>query len=165
MATPDEEKELNELLQGYDDERHISELRDMEVTLVGTSVYIPSATKATMDSNNGAPVMAVRTKTYEAEKKVTCFACLPSAPGARKVRMSKTMGCGYIGFGIPLAKLGLSFPPGRRVTLNVQARQVKDLWVYDISFKQFENEPRHLSDPAQAKEKRTRRKPPADAAG
>ena len=153
-----EENELRELLEGYDTERRVSELRQLEVTLVGTDLYFPAATKSTMDSNNGAPVLAVHTKTFKDEKKVTFFPCSPTAPGARKIRLGKTMGCGYMGFSIPLAKLELSFPEERRITLTVNPRKVKDLWVYDISFQEFENEKRNLGAQGQTRQQRSRRK-------
>lgn len=141
------QKVLESFLQLQKDEANVRQLaQPLEVSLTGTNLYIPAPTRAVMDSNHGAPVMAIETKTHVAEKLVFFYpAADPDSPGARKLRTTESMGPANVAFGVPLQKLKLKFTVSRRIVLPVQSLDTPDQGtIYWISFADVEKEARDV---------------------
>ncbi len=141
---------------GWDTERRPHELEDLELHLQNGSMYVPSRMKAEMDSVNGGPVVAVKTKTIVDQMKVIIAPCLTTDPAARKVRTSATLGSAEFGFGIPLRKLGLIVPVGRQLIFPVKKVPNGDKVAYEISFADYANKPRDVDLEALAAEKKAK---------
>lgn len=137
-----EHQDTRESEESWDLERRPHELNDLEMSLTETDLYIPARTKWQMDQDNGAPVLALKTKSYPESGAVRMAAAQPGDRAARRLRLTETMGAATLGFGIPLRKLGLSIPAGRKLVFKVK-RLVTDNGVhYEISFNDAANLPR-----------------------
>jgi hypothetical protein len=122
MAPKDQsalQQAVAQFLQAKHDPKTVNDLEQrLELHLAGTNAYIPAYTRADMDKENGAPVVALYTKTITETNTVYIYAVKPPIPkDARKLRGSETMGPAYFAFGVPLRTLGLQLPVSRKVIL------------------------------------------------
>lgn len=131
--------------ESWDLERRPHELNDLELHLAGTDLYIPARTKWQMNQDNGAPVLALKTKSYPESGTVRMAAAQPGDRAARKLRLTETMGAATLAFGIPLRKLGMSVPAGRKLVFKVKRLTTGTGILYEISFNDAANLPREQS--------------------
>lgn len=152
------------LEQGWDHERRIHELNELEVRLSGTTMYVPARTKAQMDQDNGSPVASLKTRTFAESGKVWIAPARPGEPGSRKLRPTRTLGAGSFGFGIPLRKLGVTVPEERQFVFKVTRIETSQGVIYEIGFSDAENLPREIEESQAAAAKQPKEKKAAPAA-
>ncbi|HYF94752.1 MAG TPA: hypothetical protein VD969_21270 [Symbiobacteriaceae bacterium] len=147
--SPDQMNKLLEVfLQAKQDGARVHDVEQrLELHVTTTTAYLPSYTRQVMDTNNGAPVMAIHTRTDAKTKRVFLHpAANPADKAARKLRSAETMGPAYFAFGVPLRALGLKFPASRRIVLPMGTLEVPDQGiVYWVSFANIEKEARNVS--------------------
>jgi hypothetical protein len=145
--TPDEKRHLEEILArfkrgGWDTERHVSQLEKLKATVVGTTLYIPAATKGDMDRSYGRPVTAIHTLTVKEEGRMYFRAVDSTVPDCKPINLTKTMGAGSVAIGVQLRKLQVPVSRGRTFELDVAYMDDPDGGrLYWIEFKGFENKP------------------------
>jgi hypothetical protein len=124
---------------------HDAEQGRLELHLSGTDAYIPRFTRRVMDKSHGAPIMAVETRTYQESRCVFITPVKPGGTRARKLRNDRTLGPATFAFGVPLRKLGLKIPAGRRLILPLTPLDTPDHGtVYWASLADVESEKRHV---------------------
>jgi hypothetical protein len=137
---------LEAFLKTPTDEQSVRQLEEpLEAHLTGTNLYLPTPTRAAVDRNNGAKVMALETKTDVEGKRVFFFPTDPGAPGARKLRTTQSMGPAWFAFGVPLRKLKLKFTVSRRLILPIHTLETPEHdTVYWVSFADVQMEARNV---------------------
>lgn len=131
---------------GWDAERRIHELEGLEMHLTGTTMYVPARTKEQMDQDHGAPVLAIKTRTFPETGKVWIAPAQPGESEARRLRTTKTMRAANFGFGIQLRKLGVKVPDDRQLIFKVNRIETGQGVIYEIGFSDVENVPRELGE-------------------
>lgn len=134
-----------EFAQGWDTERTTHELKDLEVNVRGTTLYIPFKTKSDMEEVMGGPVSAVKYRTFS-DFRVWLTPCAPNDPDARALRPTNdTQSSAQLGFAIPLRKLHVTVPKTRKYTFPLERIEVEGgRVVYEFSFRDFEDERRQV---------------------
>jgi hypothetical protein len=157
-ATPPRTISAAEAAAHWDSERRPHELLPIKFHIRGTVCYVPARTKSDVDEENKGPTTHVKTRTFEAEKKVWISPCSAKDPDARKLRIiSDTEGTAEFGFGIPLLKLALKLPPTRQYEFIAEKRPVEGGGaVYEISFADFERVRREVDEVALAAAKQAK---------
>ncbi len=138
-------------VEQWDTEARAAHVGHLEMHLARTSMYLPSLTKNIMDLVYGAPVTDIRTRTFVSTGKVWIEPSKSSIRGVRKLRISKSMGAALFGFSVPLRKLGIKLPEDRQINFPVTVLEVEEdanpkKIVFEISFADIENLPRHLDE-------------------
>lgn len=140
-----------EFAQGWDSERRVHELKDLQVSVRDTALYVPAKTKSEFETTFGGPVTAIKYRTFE-DFRVWLTPCKPDDPDARAiVPTTDTQSAGQVAFAIPLRKLGVKVPLTRTYNFTLTPIPVEGgSTVYEMSFKDFENERRDVDAEAAA---------------
>ncbi|MDB4898171.1 MAG: hypothetical protein JWN15_4433 [Firmicutes bacterium] len=142
----DRNKALEEFLRSQmDTSIHEAEDGRLELRLSGTDAYLSRYTKKVMDKNHGVMLMAIETRTDKESKRVFLQPGKRGDTQARTLHQSKTMGTATFAFGVPLRKLGIKIPAGRRIILPLTPMDTPDHGtVYWASLADVEVEKRNL---------------------
>jgi hypothetical protein len=126
--TQDLKRTLEEFLQAEADGPSIHDVDEgrLELHLSGTDAYMTRYTRRVMLQNHGAPFMAVETRTYKETKRVFIQPGKLGDKRARKLRSDKTLGPAVFAFGVPLRKLGIKIPAGRRLIVPLTPLDTPD---------------------------------------
>lgn len=146
-----------EFAQGWDHERTIHDLKKLTVNIKGTTLYIPVNTKSAFDTAFGCPVTAVKFRTFP-DFRVWLTPCRANDENARKLVLSAhTRRSAQLGFAIPLRKLGVTVPTTRQFTFPIKAIPAEGGGaVFEIAFRDFVDEPRHIDAELQAAVKKAK---------
>jgi len=147
-----------EFAKGWDSERRIHELNDLELSLRGTTLYMPARTKSDFEETFGGPVTHVKFRTFEDDFLVWLTPCKPTDPEARPLTpTTDTQSAAQLGFAIPLRKMHITVPETRQFTFKVERIPVEGGGaVYEISFKEFRDERRQVDEETLAAIKRAK---------
>lgn len=140
---PAPNKLLAAFLKAQVDEPTVHDLEQrLELHLYGTTGYLPGFTRRVMDRNNGAPIMAIETRTDEETKRVFLQPVNPHEKRGGRLRKDDTLGPAQFAFGVPLRKLGIKLPAARRIILPLTALETPEHRViYWASLSEIEHEP------------------------